>query len=82
VVHAAPGAHRRLLQRPETRRRLAGIPDARPAVGGIVSFLSALLVIRALIRFVSHHDFRGFAWYRIAFGLVIIAFYWNASWTG
>jgi undecaprenyl-diphosphatase len=52
------------------------------AVGGVVSFLAALLVIRALLRFVSHHDFRGFAWYRIAFGLVILALYWNASWTG
>jgi undecaprenyl-diphosphatase len=52
------------------------------AVGGLVSFLSALLVIRALIRFVSRHDFRGFAWYRIAFGLLILALYWNATWTG
>jgi undecaprenyl-diphosphatase len=52
------------------------------AVGGIVSFLSALLVIRALLRFVSRHDFRGFAWYRIAFGLLILAIYWNATWTG
>lgn len=42
------------------------------AVGFIVSFLSALLVIRALIRFVSRHDFTVFAWYRIAFGAVIL----------
>jgi undecaprenyl-diphosphatase len=64
-------------------RDLLTVADAPAfAVGGVVSFLSALLVIRALLRFVSRHDFRGFAWYRIAFGLVIIAFYWNASWTG
>jgi undecaprenyl-diphosphatase len=42
------------------------------AVGFVVSFVSALLVIRALIRFVSRHDFTVFAWYRIAFGAFIL----------
>lgn len=41
-------------------------------VGFVVSFLSALLVIRALIRFVAHHDFTVFAWYRIVFGGFIL----------
>ena len=46
------------------------------AVGGVVSFVSALIVIRALIAFVSQHTFRGFAWYRIAFGglLILLSF--------
>ena len=48
------------------------------AVGGLVSFLSALLVIRALLAFVSHNTFRPFAWYRIALGVVLLAWYWNA----
>lgn len=42
------------------------------AVGGIVSFICALIVIRALIAFVSNHTFRGFAWYRIALGIFIL----------
>jgi undecaprenyl-diphosphatase len=47
------------------------------AVGFLVAFVSALFVIRALISFVSRRDFRPFAWYRIAFGLVLVAVYWN-----
>jgi undecaprenyl-diphosphatase len=50
------------------------------AVGGVVAFVSALIVIRALIRFVSQNDFVPFAWYRIALGVVLIA--WNTIWTG
>jgi undecaprenyl-diphosphatase len=43
------------------------------AVGGFVSFISAFVVIRWLIRYVATHDFKPFAWYRIAFGLVVLA---------
>jgi len=42
------------------------------AVGFVVAFVSALLVVRWLLRYVAHHDFVPFAWYRIAFGLVIL----------
>jgi undecaprenyl-diphosphatase len=42
------------------------------AVGGLVSFVSAFAVIRWLIRYVATHDFRPFAWYRIAFGGVVL----------
>lgn len=42
------------------------------AVGFVVSFISALFVIRALLHYIAHHDFTAFAWYRIAFGLVIL----------
>ena len=48
------------------------------AVGLLASFLSALLVIRWLIRFVATHDFRVFAWYRIAFGAAVLV----SSYTG
>jgi undecaprenyl-diphosphatase len=41
-------------------------------VGFVVSFISALLVIRALMRFITRHDFKVFAWYRIAFGGLIL----------
>ncbi|HJS39158.1 MAG TPA: undecaprenyl-diphosphate phosphatase [Burkholderiales bacterium] len=43
------------------------------AVGLVVSFFSALVVIRWLVRYVATHDFRPFAWYRIAFGAVVLA---------
>ncbi|MFI3120330.1 MAG: undecaprenyl-diphosphate phosphatase [Methylococcaceae bacterium] len=43
------------------------------AAGLIAAFLSALLAIKALLRYISHHDFIVFAWYRIAFGLIVIA---------
>lgn len=42
------------------------------AVGFIAAFFSALLAVRALIRFISNHDFTVFAWYRIIFGIVIL----------
>lgn len=46
------------------------------AVGFVVSFVSALFVIRGLIRYISRHDFTVFAWYRIAFGIVILFTAW------
>jgi len=42
------------------------------AVGSAVSFISAFVVIRWLIRYVATHDFKPFAWYRIAFGAVVL----------
>ena len=42
------------------------------AVGGAVSFISAFLAVRGLIRFISRHDFTVFAWYRIAFGVIVL----------
>ena len=49
------------------------------AVGLAFAFASALLCIRWLIRYVSTHDFRIFAWYRIVFGgLVLLTAY--AGW--
>jgi len=41
-------------------------------VGMVVSFVCAFVVIRWLIRYVATHDFKPFAWYRIAFGLVVL----------
>jgi undecaprenyl-diphosphatase len=42
------------------------------AVGGTVSFISAFFAVRGLIRFISRHDFTVFAWYRIAFGVIVL----------
>ena len=41
-------------------------------VGSIAAFVSAFVVVRWLIRYVATHDFKPFAWYRIAFGLVVL----------
>jgi undecaprenyl-diphosphatase len=49
------------------------------AVGLVVALVSAFVVIRWLIRYVATHDFKPFAWYRIAFGLVVIAT-WYFGW--
>ncbi len=46
------------------------------AVGFVTAFLSALLVIKVLIRFVATHNFVGFAWYRIVFGAVVLLYFW------
>jgi undecaprenyl-diphosphatase len=42
-------------------------------VGAIAAFVCAFIVIRWLIRYVANHDFRPFAWYRIVFGLLVLA---------
>ncbi len=42
-------------------------------VGFAASFVSAFLCVRWLLRFISTHDFTIFAWYRIAFGIVVLA---------
>ena len=47
-------------------------------VGLVVSFLSAWLCIRWLLKFIATHSFVGFAYYRIAFGLIVLL----TAWTG
>jgi len=42
------------------------------AVGGLASFVCAFLAVRGLLRYISHHDFSLFAWYRIAFGILVL----------
>ncbi len=43
------------------------------AMGFVSSFVFAMLAIKGLLRFISHHNFNAFAWYRIVFGLVVLA---------
>ena len=52
-------------------------------VGLLFSFVSAWLCIRWLLRYIATHTFVGFAWYRIAFGLVVLATTWSGAvtWT-
>src|SRR5690606_148391 len=41
-------------------------------IGMIVSFITALIAIQWLIKYVSRHDFKLFAYYRIVFGIIIL----------
>lgn len=66
--------------------KLAGVYDVLTiadgplfAVGFVTAFISALVVIRALLAFVSRNTFNGFAWYRIVFGLILLAVYWGSG---
>jgi undecaprenyl-diphosphatase len=43
------------------------------AIGFVSAFISAFLCVRWLLRYISHHDFTPFAWYRIAFGIAVLA---------
>lgn len=45
------------------------------AVGFITAFISALFVIKLLLRYVANHDFRAFAYYRIAFGVLVLLYF-------
>ena len=48
-------------------------------VGSIAAFVSAAFAVRALLRYVSGHSFKVFAWYRIAFGFLILGT-WYFGW--
>ncbi len=50
------------------------------AVGFVTAFFSALVVIKAFLGYVAGHDFKGFAYYRIGFGLLVLAFYGQKGW--
>lgn len=56
-------------------------PDDLPvfAIGFITSFIFAMIAVRGLLKFIANHSYAAFAWYRIAFGLVILAT-WQFGW--
>ena len=55
-------------------RALLDVHDVGPfAVGMVMSFVSAFFCIRWLLRYIMRHDFAIFAWYRIVFGVVVLA---------
>ncbi|TFY96927.1 undecaprenyl-diphosphate phosphatase [Ramlibacter rhizophilus] len=60
-------------------RALLSVEDAPMFVIGLVfSFASAWICVRWLLRYVASHSFVPFAWYRIAFGIVVLAAWPNA----
>ena len=66
--------HRSLLK---NRGALNGTDWLALGLSFVVAFLVAWASIRWLLRYVSSHSFRAFAWYRLAFGLIILAVFWN-----
>ena len=48
-------------------------------VGLVVSFLAAWVCVRWLLRFIASHSFVGFAYYRIVFGIVVLATWWTGA---
>ena len=48
-------------------------------VGFLSAFLSAFICVRWLLRYIAHHDFIVFAWYRVIFGLIVILS-WHYQW--
>jgi undecaprenyl-diphosphatase len=65
-------------------RALLSLADAPLfAVGLVMSFFSAWLCVRWLLKFIATHSFVGFAYYRIVFGLVVLITAWTGavSWT-
>lgn len=49
------------------------------AVGFVAAFISAFICVKWLIHYVSHHNFRPFAFYRIVFG-VLVLLSWSMGW--
>jgi undecaprenyl-diphosphatase len=51
----------------------SGIGFGTVAVGFVVSFLVALVVVRVFVHYISRHGFAPFAWYRIVAGVAALA---------
>jgi undecaprenyl-diphosphatase len=49
------------------------------AIGFVTTFIVAMITVRALLKFIANHSYAVFGWYRIAFGLVILAT-WQFGW--
>ncbi len=45
------------------------------AVGFVTAFVSAFVAVRALLKYIAHHNFVGFAWYRLIFGVILLVYY-------
>ena len=54
---------------------MGGTEWAIMGMGLVVAFVVSLLAIRWLTGFVRRHDFKPFGWYRIALGVVVLAYF-------
>jgi undecaprenyl-diphosphatase len=59
-------------------RHLLAIDDLGLWIVGMgAAFVSAFACVRWLLRYVATHTFVPFAWYRIAFGVLVLATAWS-----
>lgn len=56
----------------KSRHALSAADTPAFTVGFLVAFVSALIVVKAFLGYVSRHSFAVFAWYRIAFGILLL----------
>ena len=49
------------------------------AIGFVTSFIFAMIAVKGLLKFIASHSYAAFAWYRIGFGLLILAT-WQLCW--
>ena len=56
----------------KAREELSAADIPMFGLGTIAAFVSAFFCVRWLLRYISSHNFNAFAWYRIAFGLMIL----------
>lgn len=42
------------------------------SVGFVAAFIAAILVVKALVKFVEKHTLRVFAWYRVVLGIILL----------
>ena len=56
--------------------KFTGAEWALLLVGVLVAFAVSVFAIKFLIGYVKKNDFRIFAWYRIALGLIVLAYFW------
>jgi len=63
----------------EEARALSAVDPVALGLGAVASFVSAFAATKVLIRFVGRHSFEWFAWYRIAFGVIVLAT-WQSGW--
>jgi undecaprenyl-diphosphatase len=47
----------------------------------VTTFIFALIVVKAFLKYVPRHDLATFAYYRIVFGLMVLGFYWQKGWS-
>jgi len=59
------------------RALLAGSDLGMWTVGMLASFVSAFFCVRWLLRYIATHSFVPFAWYRIAFGAMVLVTAWS-----
>ena len=57
----------------KARHDLGAAQTTNIAIGFVMAFISSALVIKPFLNYIRRSGFQGFAWYRIVFGIVLLA---------